>query len=64
MRAHVSSSSTSTNVAIEAHSESKVSGELDLHGVHGDGQTSNWTQRRCNTLPVHLEEKCVIVRIC
>lgn len=54
VRAGVSSSLTSTHSAIEAHSESKVGGELDLPGVHRDGQTVHWTERRCNTLPVQL----------
>lgn len=54
-RAHVSSSLTSANVAIEAYSESKVGGELDLLGVHRDGQTINRPEWRCNTLPIQLE---------
>lgn len=55
MRTEVSSF-TSTTVAIKAYSESKVTGELNLPGVHCNCQTINWTERRCNTLPIHLEE--------
>lgn len=55
MRAEVSSSLTSAHVSIEANGESKVSGELDLLRVHCDGQTINWTERRCDTLSIHLE---------
>lgn len=56
VRTEVSSSFTSANVPIKAYSESKVSGELDLPGVHCDGQTINWTERWCNALPIHLED--------
>lgn len=56
VRAEVASSFTSANVAIKAYSESKVSGELDLPRVHCDGQTINWTERRHNTLSIHLQE--------
>lgn len=56
VRTEASSSFTSATVAIKAYSESKVSGELNLPGVHRDGQTTNWTERRCNTLSIHLKE--------
>lgn len=52
----LSSSFTSSTVAIKAYSESKVSGELDLPGVPCDGQTINWCERRCYILPVDLQE--------
>lgn len=56
MRAELSSSFTSATFAIKSYSESKVSGELDLPGIHCNGQSINWTERRCNTLPIHLEK--------
>lgn len=46
---------TSTTVAVEADSESKVGGKLDLPGVPCDHQTSYWTERRHNKLTVHLQ---------
>lgn len=56
MRAEVASSFTSASVAIETYSETKDSGELHLSGVHRDGQTINWTEGRCDALPVHLRQ--------
>lgn len=48
---------TSSTFAVEAHGESEVSGELDLLGVHGDSQTTDWTQRWGDPLPVDLQQE-------
>lgn len=50
------SSFTSATTAIIAYSESKVSVELNLPGVHRNCQTINWTEWRSNMFPIHLEE--------
>lgn len=47
---------TSINVAIKAHSEAKVSGQLNLLGVHCNSHTINWTKRRSNTFPIDLHK--------